>query len=482
MKKLNSVLLFAAVFLFSFCSEKKDEIVLLPISQAALSDTSSVFYTDFEELKGDVSTLPIGVFDSGTGGLTVLEKFLTLDTFDNITGNFDSDGILDFAGEKFIYLADDANMPYGDYKSLGKADFLRELIVKDALFLLGNRFFINPIDDTKNGIKERVKIIVIACNTATAYGLEDVQQLLEQSDSKVKVIGVINAGVKALLDRLDKNETNCVGVLATPGTISSGAYEREILRLCRERGFKNKVNVINQSGSGFADAVDGKEEIVSKDASSVRDSYKGPKVGNKPGDINLKLMSLYNFDKSNNRLLYTVKNGRYVDVQLNSAANYARFHLVSLIDNFRRNFPDEELKSVILGCTHYPFLINTLEEVIVEMRKNGYNIAKDFFFIDPAQYTAQECYSLLREDNNLALSLKRTKVTGYISVPSIDVKYSDLEINGSLKREYKYGRVSELNFLSTKFVPFSDRYIDDETTMRIETLLPVSYSYIKNSL
>ena len=92
-----------------------------------------------------------------------MQQFLALDNFNNETGEEVPDGIPDFEGEEFIYLADQANMPYGVYSSQGKEDFLRELIIKDALFL------------TKE--PNRSKIVVIACNTATAFGLEDVEGL-----------------------------------------------------------------------------------------------------------------------------------------------------------------------------------------------------------------------------------------------------------------------------------------------------------------
>jgi len=70
------------------------------------------------------TSLPIGVFDSGTGGLTVLEALLTLDAFNNETGKPGSDGKLDFSKEYFQYLADQANMPYGNYAAANKTDLL----------------------------------------------------------------------------------------------------------------------------------------------------------------------------------------------------------------------------------------------------------------------------------------------------------------------------------------------------------------------
>jgi hypothetical protein len=76
--------------------------------------------------------LPIGVFDSGIGGLTVLEALLTLDAFHNDTLQPGADGVADFAQERFIYFGDQANMPYGNYSAVQRTDYLRELIVKDA--------------------------------------------------------------------------------------------------------------------------------------------------------------------------------------------------------------------------------------------------------------------------------------------------------------------------------------------------------------
>ena len=102
-------------------------------------DGAAAFSFDRESYAGDLSSLPIGVFDSGIGGLTVLEAILTLDDFHNDDLKPGPDGRPDFANERFVYLGDQANMPYGNYAQAGRADFLRELILKDAIFLLGNR-------------------------------------------------------------------------------------------------------------------------------------------------------------------------------------------------------------------------------------------------------------------------------------------------------------------------------------------------------
>jgi hypothetical protein len=60
---------------------------------------------------------PIGMFDSGVGGLTVLEQMLAMDLYDNATGERHPDGRPDFERERFVYFGDQANMPYGDYSA-----------------------------------------------------------------------------------------------------------------------------------------------------------------------------------------------------------------------------------------------------------------------------------------------------------------------------------------------------------------------------
>ena len=74
--------------------------------------------------------------------------------------------------ESFIYLADQANMPYGNYSKENKVDLLKEHIIKDTQFLLGNKYYFDSNDASVNTDKQPVKAIVVACNTATAYGKE----------------------------------------------------------------------------------------------------------------------------------------------------------------------------------------------------------------------------------------------------------------------------------------------------------------------
>ena len=493
MKKYLSIA-FAAMILVSCGGNVKKEtqqVELSPIMEKALNDKSSKFYADFSSFPKSLSKLPIGVFDSGTGGLTVLEVLLKADMIDNISGKTGADGVPDFAGESFTYLADRANMPYGNYAAENKQDFFKELVVKDALFLLNNKFWTNPADKQMLGEKQPCKILVIACNTATAWGLQDINTMLGLSGTGVKVIGVINAGVNALYNKLESSGTKdsvAVGVLATVGTIASNAYERTIREVGQQNSYGSYIKVVNHPCAGFAEAVDQEKDFVNTALTAPREGYRGPALGTGSEDIKEGLLGVYNFDYSNGAVLREKVNGKYTSFQLNSAANYARFHLVTLLEKHKASGAKVPLKHVILGCTHYPFLLNTLNDAIEELRnyrdKDGKLIYEglihpDFEFIDPAVFTALECYQTLREDKNLALNTVEGGFEGYISVPAYGLPAECLDADGNLSYAFKYGREHATEDITTVFVPFSKRYLDDQTLERIESMLPLSYNKIK---
>ena len=494
MKKLLFTTLAAAMLVSSCGNNNKQEaaqIEVTPIMEKALNDNTSKFYANFPEFPTQQSKLPIGVFDSGTGGLTVLEVLLNADMIDNISGKEGGDGVPDFAGEAFTYLADRANMPYGNYAAESKQDFFRELVVKDALFLLDNKYWTNPADKEREGAKQPCKILVIACNTATAWGLQDISNLLQLSGTGVKVIGVINAGVNALYNKLETANTQdsvAVGVLATVGTIASNAYERTIREIGQQNGYANYIKVVNHPCAGFAEAVDQEKDYVNVALTAPREGYRGPKIGTGSEDIKEGLLSIYNFDYTDGAVLREKVNGNYTSFQLNSAANYARFHLVTLLEKHKASGAQVPLKHIILGCTHYPFLLNTLNEAIEELRnyrdKDGKLVYEglihpDFEFIDPAVFTALECYQTLRADENLALNTTEGTFEGYISVPAYGLPAECLDADGNLSYNFKYGREHATEDVTTVFVPFSKRYLDEQTLSRIESMLPLSYNKIK---
>jgi glutamate racemase len=126
---------------------------------------------------------PLGVFDSGVGGLTVVRALHEL-----------------LPQESIIYLGDTARVPYGSKSP----DTIRRFATEDTEFLLA----------------KGVKAVVVACNTATAHALPALQEKFS-----VPIIGVVAPGVEATLA-----EPNCqrVGIIATAGTVRSCAYQHGI--------------------------------------------------------------------------------------------------------------------------------------------------------------------------------------------------------------------------------------------------------------
>jgi len=134
---------------------------------------------------------PIGVFDSGVGGLTVLKHL-----------------IHSMPGEEFVYLGDTARVPYGNKSQETIRHYTRQCVN----FLL----------------RLNVKAIVIACNTASALALD-----LAREISPVPVIGMIHpAAVSAVQQTL----TQKIGIIGTRATIGSHAYEQAIANVSEELG------------------------------------------------------------------------------------------------------------------------------------------------------------------------------------------------------------------------------------------------------
>ena len=440
---------------------------LIPIINTALYDSASVFFGNFGNYPLNKTLSAIGIFDSGTGGLTVMEAIVTLDMFNNSTGEEIPDGINDFAGESFIYLADQANMPYGNYSSENKTDYLRELIVQDALFLMN----------------QKVKAIVIACNTATATGLTDVQTLLDKSQTGVSVTGVINAGVKGALESLSKEESATIGVMATVGTIKTEGYERTIKEMAKQLGYTGTLQIVNQPAMGFAEAVDEEPDFVLRTAEQPRASYRGPALNNPDYPIDQQLLDVYCFDYSNNGMLHN-----NTQMQLNAAQNYARYYLLSLVEKLRISPYPQPLKVLIMGCTHYPYHKETLRNMLHELRnysKDGqfpYRdlIAEEVVLIDPAINTAKELYLLLRKQKLLTQNSSATQADFYITIPNSDLPDIELETQERFTYEYKYGRNTGTLLEYVKIVPFSSDNIDKETQKRFSTAIPVTFSIMPN--
>lgn len=194
---------------------------------------------------------PIGVFDSGVGGLTVVKQLMKKLPFENI-----------------IYFGDTARIPYGTKSE----EIVRRFALEDSFFLL----------------EKNVKIIVVACNTASSVAISMLQSILD-----VPVIGVIEPGVEAAVQN---SQNKKIGVIGTAATIRSGSYRKKVLQS------SDKVQVISQACPLFVSLVE--EGWIEDEATFL----------------------------------------------------IARRYLQTMIDN--------QVDTLILGCTHYPLLKNTIQKVL----------------------------------------------------------------------------------------------------------------------
>ncbi|WP_068471507.1 glutamate racemase [Candidatus Protochlamydia phocaeensis] len=132
------------------------------------------------------SSYPIGLFDSGVGGLTVMQEIMRV-----------------LPHESLVYFGDTARVPYGN-KS-------RETIIR---YSIENAIFL---------LEKQVKLLVVACNTASAFALPKLRKIFN-----IPIIGVVEPGAEKAVS-VTRNQR--IAVLGTKGTIQSRAYQTEIQRL-----------------------------------------------------------------------------------------------------------------------------------------------------------------------------------------------------------------------------------------------------------
>lgn len=222
---------------------------------------------------------PIAILDSGVGGLTVAKEIMR-----------------QLPQEKIVYFGDTARTPYGTRAADEVVQFTREIV--------------------EYLVQYDPKMIVIACNTATAFALEDIKKHVN-----VPVVGVIRPGARAAIGRTN---TGIIGVIGTDGTIKSGAYELALKQL------NPHIHVISKACPTFVPLVE-------------RGNFRSDET----------------------------------------------FDTVSAALGSLRNYP---MDCMILGCTHYPFLAETIGEVM----------GPGVVLINSAEETAREISTILYEQDKLA--------------------------------------------------------------------------------
>ncbi len=138
--------------------------------------------------QSDPRRRPIGVFDSGVGGLTVLHELL-----------------VQLPQEDFVYLGDTARFPYGERSREELALFSAQM--------------------AEELLRRKAKLLVVACNAATSAALPTLQRRMMETTLGIDVLGVVRPEA---LQAVAATRTGRIGLLATPTTVASGAYEQAV--------------------------------------------------------------------------------------------------------------------------------------------------------------------------------------------------------------------------------------------------------------
>lgn len=293
----------------------------------------------------------VGVFDSGVGGLSVLRELEKA-----------------VPEARFVYYADTAHCPYGE---------------KSAEYVLGRSREITEIL-----IRKGVRVIVIACNTATSaaiatlrreYGTAPSARVLELTDGRldhIPFIGMEPAVKPAAL----ATRTGVVGVLATAGTLRGSKY------IDMKDRWSDGIEIVESVGRGFVELVEG---------SGLADRYKKGCLflssaeecsGNAATGVTLTGNGLQTGEKTEVKPVTAAWDERL-------AEDIVRKSLAPLVE--------AGADTIVLGCTHYPFLLPLLENVAEELLaehpltgRDGSEVER-IRFIDPAPAVAHRLIDIL---------------------------------------------------------------------------------------
>jgi len=250
---------------------------------------------------------PIGIFDSGFGGLTVLKEYLNR-----------------LPNEDYIYFGDNARVPYGSKSKETIIEYSRQIV--------------------KFLISKNVKMIIIACGTASANAFETLK-----NEFDIPIHTVIEPTAKNITDKK-------VGVIATRATIESKAWETAI------HNFSPTCEVISNACPLFVPIVE--ENLVNSEISKLA------------------------------------------------------------VKMYLQTFVDNGIENLILGCTHYPLLLQDIQDFLPDIIK----------ITDVNIFSALETETFLKDNNMLNLSRKLPERFAYTTDDSsnfniIAKKYCDIDFH-----------------------------------------------------
>lgn len=276
-------------------------------------------------MKNDIKNSPIGVFDSGIGGLTVAKELINT-----------------LPGENIIYLGDTARVPYGT-KS-------------------GRTVIIYSHRNTEFLVSKGIKLLVVACNTASSVSIPSLRDEFD-----IPVIGVIEPGARKAVS---VTKAGKIGVIGTPSTINSNAYKQAIQTL------NNDIEVYTKACPLFVPLAD---------------------EGWVEGDL-----------------------------------------VEKIVEQYLAEIKQSGIDTLVLGCTHYPLLKNTIQKVMGD----------EITLVDSAEETASEIKQVLTHNGLLNDNKPKSEREFYLT----DVSDTFISVAGRFLGE-KIEKIEMVDIIGTTQKP-----------------------------
>ena len=295
-------------------------------------------------------------------------------------------------------------------------------------------------------------------------------------------MGVVEAGARGAVEELaEKGSRGAVAVMATVGTCKSEGYVRAVEKEAKAAGI-GQPDVVQQGSLGLAGAIEGDPSFIGPQSTKPRTDYKGPAAGNQNAPIDAGHIERYGFERNG----ITGNPDDPTTWQLNSVENYVRYDTTMLLDTYSKSGETEPIAAVILGCTHFPYQVQSILASFDRLRKfkaadgsQPYKnlIAEHISFIDPSMLTAEQLYVSLAESSLLLGKDEKTVIPTdefFISVPNTSLASTQLAEHGGFTYDYKYGRnPGNFEVEYVKRVPMSRNNLSSAVIESIKETMPV---------
>jgi hypothetical protein len=256
---------------------------------------------------------------------------------------------------------------------------------------------------------------------------------------------------------------------------------------------RQRIDIFQQGAYGLAGAIDGVRAFILLKAENhaVREDYRGPSMANPEARIDRQILPRYDFDFSQNQMLYSGSVDHPTELQLNSVDNYIAYHLVTLMEQIRGSGDSPPLRAIVMACTHFPFHESAFRQELHRLRNYQEDsqalycpfMANEIELIDPAYFAARELYHSLAADKRIrerAVGNRKSRGEFYVTIPCREKPGLKLDDNGWFTYEHKYGRNAGRVESDFRTVPLDGTNLDQSVLERLQHHVPAAWSLMSD--